>query len=87
MTTDDLSVRFGRRPARGLVLGLSPPRVMVLALAAAVAVAGLVADNGSGLLASAVLWGPLSTAAFVRVAGRPAVEWAGTGLHYGARRA
>jgi hypothetical protein len=60
--------------------------VVVLALAATFAVAGLVVDNGIGFMASAVVWVPLAAAAFIRFGGRPAVEWAGTGLHYGIRR-
>src|SRR5580658_9556964 len=36
---------------------------------------------------SALIWAPLAASAFVRVAGRPAVEWAGTAAHFGARKA
>jgi hypothetical protein len=86
LTTNDITVRFGRRPSRGLILGFSAPRVVVLALAAVLAVAGLVVDNAPGLGVTAVLWAPLAAAAFVRVAGRPVAEWAGTAAHYGARR-
>ncbi len=80
------TVRFGRRPTRGLLLGFSAPRVLVLGLAAAVAVAGLVAANGTGFVLSAVLWGPLVASAFVRVGGRPVVEWAPTAAQFGGRR-
>ena len=38
-------------------------------------------------VASGLIWLPLGASAFVRVAGRPAVEWAGTAAHFGARRA
>ena len=80
------TVRFGRRPTRGLLLGFSAPRVLVLGLAAAVAVAGLVAANGTGFVLSAVLWGPLVASAFVRVGGRPVIEWAPTAAQFGGRR-
>ncbi len=80
------SVRFGRRPARGVLLGFSAPRVLVLGVAAAIAVAGLVAANAAGFVVSAVLWGPLVASAFVRVGGRPAVEWAPTAAQFWGRR-
>ena len=81
----DITVRFGRRPSRGLILGFSAPRVVALGLAGAVALASLVADNGLGLAVSAVVWVPLVAAAFVRVAARPVADWAGTAGHYGLR--
>jgi hypothetical protein len=87
MAASEVTVRFGRRPARGLILGFTAPRVAALAAAVAVAVAGLVAGNATGLILSALVWGPLAAAAFVRVAGRPAVEWAGTVAHFRARQA
>ena len=40
----------------------------------------MIADNGIGLVLSAVVWVPLAATAFVRVGGRPAVEWAGTAV-------
>jgi hypothetical protein len=39
------------------------------------------------LVASGLVWVPLGAAVFVRVAGRPVVEWAGTAAHFGARKA
>jgi hypothetical protein len=60
--------------------------VVVLGLAAAIAVAGLVAANGVGFVLSAVLWGPLVASAFVRVGGRPVIEWAPTAAQFGGRR-
>jgi len=86
MTTTEPVVRFGRRSTRGLILGFSAPRVAVLAGAITIAVIGLVVDNVVGLVASALLWAPLAATAFFRVGGRPAVEWAGPALQYGARK-
>jgi hypothetical protein len=85
-TTEPATVRFGRRSTRGLLLGFSTPRVITIALAAVVAIAGLVSDAGRGFLISALVWGPLLATAFVRVAGRPAVEWAPTAIQFWGRR-
>jgi hypothetical protein len=84
--TEPATVRFGRRSTRGLLLGFSTPRVVVIGAAAAVAIAGLVAAAGRGFVVSAVLWGPLLATAFVRVAGRPAIEWAPTAVQFWGRR-
>ncbi|HZT66744.1 MAG TPA: SCO6880 family protein [Acidimicrobiales bacterium] len=81
-----VSARFARRPSRGVLLGFSGPRLAALGSAAAVAVAGLVAANLAGLLVAGLVWAPLVAGAFVRVAGRPPVEWAATAAHYEARR-
>jgi hypothetical protein len=85
--TDPLTVRFGRRSARGLLLGFSTPRVIVLAAAGAVAIAGLVAANAAGFVITAVIWGPLVAAAFVRIGGRPVIEWAPTAGQFSGRKA
>ena len=85
-SNDPVTVRFGRRSTRGLLLGFSTPRVVVMGAAVLVAVGGLVMGNGRGFAVSVVLWGPLVLAAFVRVAGRPAVEWAATAVQFAGRR-
>lgn len=85
--TTPVSVRFARRPSRGLLLGFSAPRVAVLGLAGAIAVAAVFLAGGEGLTVSALGWAPLVAAAFVWVAGRPAIEWAGTATHFWARKA
>lgn len=84
--TPPLSVRFARRSTRGLLLGFSTPRVVVLGLAAAIAVTALFLGHGIVFLVSSVLWAPLVAAGFIRVAGRPAIEWATTATHYGLRK-
>jgi hypothetical protein len=80
------TVRFGRRSTRGLLLGFSTPRVLVIAAAAAVAIAGLVAGESRGFVVSAIVWAPLLVTGFVRVAGRPAIEWAPTAVQFWGRR-
>lgn len=87
MTSPNVQVRFGRRSTRGLLLGFSAPRVTALGVACAIAVAGLIAGNGVGLLLTALLWAPVATTAFVRVGGRPLVEWAGSAVGFGTRKA
>lgn len=85
-TRSDPTVRFGRRSSRGLLLGFSTPRVLVIAVAAAAAVAGLVAAQARGFVFSSLVWGPLLVSAFMRVGGRPAVEWAPTAVQFWGRR-
>jgi hypothetical protein len=86
MSASELQVRFGRRSTRGLILGFSAPRVLALALATSIAVAGMIIDDGMGLLISAVAWAPIASTAFLRLDGRPAVEWATTTIRFGARK-
>jgi len=85
--SSEATYRFGRRSSRGLILGFSAPRVAALGVAVGLAVAGLFTARGLGLAVTAVVWAPLAATAFVRVGGRPAVEWAATATHYGLRRA
>jgi hypothetical protein len=80
------TVRFGRRSTRGLLLGFSTSRVLVIAAAASIAIAGVVAGEGRGFVVSAIVWAPLLATAFVRVAGRPAIEWAPTAVQFWGRR-
>ena len=60
MSVSEVQVRFGRRSTRGLILGFSAPRVLAMAIAGVVAVGGMVADNGVGLILSAVVWAPVA---------------------------
>ena len=87
MFANEVQVRFGRRSTRGLILGFSAPRVLALALAASIAVAAMIIDNGMGLLLSSLAWAPVATMAFLRIDGRPAIEWAGTAIRFGVRKA
>lgn len=78
-------VRFGLRPNRGLLLGLSGPRVACVAVAAVLVVAGLLLAGALGLAAASLAWAPLLGAAFINWRGRPAVEWFPTVAHWAAR--
>ena len=82
-----VSGRFPRRPQRGVLLGLSASRLVMVGLAGFIALGGLLAGGLLGLVVLALVWGPLLASAFVRWGGRPAAEWAATSAHYGARLA
>jgi hypothetical protein len=68
------------------MLGFSGLRAAVLGAAVVVIVISLMAGGVEGLVFSGIfLWGPLTATAFVRVQGRPVVEWAPVWLHWRAR--
>jgi hypothetical protein len=69
------TVRFGRRSTRGVLLGVSGPRVVAFAAAFVVLVPAVYAGGLRGVLLASPLWGLVLTAGFVTVAGRRAVEW------------
>lgn len=81
------AVRFGLRPNRGLLLGLSGLRVACVGTSAALVVAALLLAGALGLAASSLVWAPLLGAAFANWRGRPAVEWAPTVAHRALRAA
>src|SRR5580693_5278009 len=81
-----VSVRFARRSTRGLLLGFSTPRVIVLGSAVGVGVAALFFGGPTAFLAASLVWLPLAASAVVRIAGRPAVEWAATATHFAVRK-
>ena len=80
------TVRFGRQSTRGFMLGFSALRAAVLGAAVVAGLIGLISAGLMGLVVSGIfIWGPLVASAFVRVQGRPAVEWAPVWLHWRAR--
>jgi len=80
-------VRFGLRPHRVLLLGLSGLRVACVGFAVVVLVIGLLLAGLAGLAASSLAWVPLLGAAFIEWRGRPAVEWGPTVAHWALRAA
>jgi hypothetical protein len=82
-----LTIRFGRLPRRGLLLGFSAIRVACLALAAATFVPMLFVAGPAGVALSSPLWAGALVLGFAPWAGRPAAESAPTAVHYLARRA
>lgn len=77
--------RFGRQSTRGIILGFSMSRAIALAVAVGILILGLFAAGMFGFIVSSLLWAPLMLLSFVRIQGRPAVEWSGTAAQYAAR--
>ena len=80
------AARFGARPRKGVLLGLSGPRLTALGVAALVLTAGLFTAGLSGALLAAPVVAVLAAAAFVPVAGATAVEWLPVAGHWALRR-
>ena len=81
------SVRFGRLERRGVLLGLSGPRLAVMGVGVCVAVIAEYTAGATGLIASAPVWVLLVVLAAVSVAGRPALSWVPLLADWAARRA
>ena len=81
------TVRFGRRGSRGVLLGLSAPRVVALVCAFVVVLPALYVGGGQAVAWTTPLWGTAIASAFVPVAGRRAVEWLPVAGHWALRRA
>ena len=80
-------VRFGRLQSKGVLLGFSGIRLVVIGSAIAVFVTAMFTLGVTGLLVSAPLWGGLLAVAFVRWNGEPLADAAPTLLHWGTREA
>ena len=74
-TTSTGTVRFGRRSTRGVLLGLSGPSLVALAIALLTVVPAIYGAGMSGVVVTSPFWGIAVAAAFVTVAGRRAAEW------------
>jgi len=81
------TVRFGRRPQRGLLLGFSAARVACLAIGFASLSSAVFLDGLSGMAVVAPVWLTLIVLAFLTWSGRYAVEVAPTVGHFLFRRA
>ena len=86
-TSQPLTVRFGRLPRRGLILGLSTPRVACIAGAAATIIPALMWMGAAGVLVSTPLWLTFLALAFAPWNGGPAIETLPTAGHFVTRRA
>jgi hypothetical protein len=75
-------VRFGRRSTRGLLLGLSTPRVVALAAAVVVLVTALYLRGPGGVAWTSPVWGFALLAALLPVEGRYAAEWVPVAGHW-----
>lgn len=81
------TVRFGRRSSRGVLLGLSAPRVAALGVALLIALPAVYLRGFSGLAWTAPGWGLALASAWLTVGGRRAVEWVPVYGHWVTRRA
>ena len=80
------NVRFARRSTRGLLLGFSAPRVIVLGAAGVVATVALFSGGAVAFVVTAMIWLPLAASSVVRFGGRAAIEWADTAVEYQGRK-
>lgn len=80
------AVKFSRLSRRGLILGLSLSQVCVLAAGLFVFVGGLYTSGPTGLAWSSPLWTAALLVTWVRVGGRPLVEWVPLTMHWVVRR-
>jgi hypothetical protein len=76
------TVRFGRLPRRGVLLGFSAPRLVCLALAAATITPMLFALGAAGVVVSAPLWLTLLALSVAPWQGQPAIETLPTAGHF-----
>jgi len=81
------TVRFGRRSSRGLLLGLSAPRVAAVAAAFTVVLPCVYAGGLRAVMWGAPVWATLIGSAFLRISGRTAVDWLPVAGHWALRRA
>lgn len=76
------TVRFGRRPQRGLLLGFSTPRVLCFSVGFAAFSSAVFLDGLSGIIIVAPVWATLIVLSFLTWGGRYAVEVAPTAGHF-----
>jgi len=76
------AVKFSRLTRRGVILGLSLPQVVTLAVAILTFVGSLYAGGGMILAWSAPVWATALGLTWVPVAGRKAIEWLPLSLHW-----
>lgn len=81
-TTTVSTVRFGRLPKRGLLLGFSAPRLACIALSVATITPMLLMLGTTGAALSAPLWVTGLVLAFAPWQGRPAIETLPTAGHF-----
>ncbi len=69
-------VQFSRLARRGIMLGLSLPQLIVLAVAVLTVVAALYTSGGMGLAWTSPIWGACALLAVIPAGGRKLIEWA-----------
>jgi len=68
-------VQFSRLTRRGILLGLSLPQLVVLAIAVLTVVAALYTGGGMGLAWTSPIWGVAALLAVIPAGGRKVIEW------------
>ena len=68
-------VQFSRLTRRGIMLGLSLPQLVVLAIAVLTVVAALYTGGGTGLAWTSPIWGVAALLAVIPAGGRKVIEW------------
>ena len=81
-TQSNPTVRFGRRPQRGLLLGFSAARVCCVAMAAAIFTPSLFVAGIPGVAVTGPVWVGMLALAFVPWGGRPAIDTIPTAGHF-----
>lgn len=79
--------RFGRRATRGVLLGLSGPRLTALAVGFLVLLPAVFLGGAAGVAWTAPVWGLAAASALVPVGGRHLADHVGVQAHWLARRA
>ena len=72
-------VKFSRLTRRGILLGLSVSQLIALGIGGAVLIGAFYAGAGMRLAYTAPIWGVAAAATWIRIAGRPLVEWVPVG--------
>ncbi|MEU3597200.1 SCO6880 family protein [Streptomyces sp. NPDC006798] len=81
------TVKFPHRSRRGILLGLTAPQLVAVALTGLLLLAVLMASGVPGALKLIPLWALILAAVFVRHRGRSLADWAPIALRYASRRA
>jgi hypothetical protein len=80
------AARFGSRQRKGVLLGFTGPRLVVIGVAVLLVTGGLFTAGLAGAVLVSPLVVVLLASAFVAVSGRSAVEWLPVAGHWGLRR-
>ncbi|MHA6750835.1 SCO6880 family protein [Dermacoccus nishinomiyaensis] len=68
-------VKFSRLTRRGILLGLSVSQLIALGVGGAVLIGAFYAGAGMRMAYTAPIWGAAAAVTWIRIAGRPLVEW------------
>lgn len=80
------TVKFPHRSRRGVLLGLSAPQLIVVAVSGLLLLAVLLSSGVTGALQLIPLWALILAAVFIRYRGRSLSDWAPIATRYALRR-